>query len=98
MCGIQIEKTTLRQRTFIINFEDDENLLVHFLSELLYYLDRDNLVFKQFQFSLQNNCLKVTGKGYPVHSQEKMIKAVTYHQLNVQRTDQGVTAQIVFDV
>jgi SHS2 domain-containing protein len=98
LMGIQVKHTTRCQRTFTILFTDEESLLVHFLSELLYYLERDNLAFERFRISINEAQVKVTAYGYPVLSIQKMIKAVTYHQLQVQTTERGYEAVIVFDV
>lgn len=98
LCGVQSKKQSRRQRTFQISFSDYENLLVNFLSELLYYVERDKLVLDRFQITLHNHQLKVIATGYPIQSIQKMIKAVTYHQLEVKTTEDGFTAQIVFDV
>jgi SHS2 domain-containing protein len=98
VCGVQVNKQSRHQRTFQITFSDYESLLVHFLSELLYYLERDNLAFERFRISINEAQVKVTAYGYPVLSIQKMIKAVTYHQLQVQTTERGYEAVIVFDV
>ncbi len=98
LCGIQGKKSSRRQRIFQINFSDHENLLVNFLSEVLYYVERDKLVLDRFQFTLHDHQMTVIASGYPILSIQKMIKAVTYHKLEIKTTENGFAAQIVFDV
>ncbi|MGB9640899.1 MAG: archease, partial [Anaerolineales bacterium] len=98
ICGVQVNQQSRHQRTFQISFSDYETLLVHFLSELLYYLEKDNLALERFRISISEAQVKVTAHGHPVQSIQKMIKAVTYHKLEVQVREHGYEAQIVFDI
>lgn len=77
---------------------DVESLLVAFLSELLYYQEQENIAFDQFELRVEPGRLKAEMEGAQIASSEKAIKAVTYHNLKVKRTDQGVETTIVFDV
>lgn len=98
ICGVQLNKQFCHQRTFQIRYSDNESLLVNFLSELLYYLERENIALEHFRLSLNDAQVKVIASGHSVLAFQKMIKAVTYHQLQVQATECGYVAQIVFDI
>ncbi len=85
-------------RLFEISAEDAETLLVKFLSELLYLEEQENLGFDEFAFNLRDKALAVHLSGAPLASWVKEIKAVTYHNLRVRPSPQGLDVNIVFDV
>jgi SHS2 domain-containing protein len=87
------------KRTFEAEGPDAESLLVAFLSELLYYQEQENLVFDTFElFEVKSDTLNVEMEGAQIVASEKAIKAVTYHNLKIEKTDQGFETMIVFDV
>ena len=83
---------------FEIAAPDRETLLVMFLSELLYFTQRDEVVFDRFDLSYDGERLSAEVEGVPIESLAKEIKAVTYHDLAVRETERGLEATIVFDV
>lgn len=83
---------------FEIAVPDREALLVTFLSELLYFTQRDDVSFDRFELTLDGERLIAEVEGAPIESVAKEIKAVTYHNLAVRDTARGVEATIVFDV
>jgi len=85
-------------RTFETQAPDVESLLVAFLSELVWSVEQENLVFDAFQVILKGSKLKVKMSGAPLLSLNKAIKAVTYHNLQIIKTDDGFQVEIVFDV
>jgi SHS2 domain-containing protein len=86
------------KRTFETEAPDPESLLVAFLSELLYYEEQENLAFEVFDLRVAAQWLKAEMEGAQIVSSEKAIKAVTYHNLKIERTPQGLETTIVFDV
>jgi SHS2 domain-containing protein len=78
--------------------EDDESLLVGFLNEILFYLEIERIGFEDFPLKLNGNRLIAELWGKPIRSIEKPIKAVTFHNLVVQRGEDGLEARLVFDV
>lgn len=77
---------------------DVESLLVAFLSELVYYQEQENLTFDVFDLRIAGQWLKVAMEGAEIESVDKAIKAVTYHNLKIQRNAEGLETTIVFDV
>jgi SHS2 domain-containing protein len=71
---------------------DAESLLVEWLSELAYWAEAEMLVFSKFD--LQD----VSIYGSRVTQLENHIKAVTYHNLEIVKTETGLAATVVFDV
>ncbi len=92
------------QRVLILEGADPESLLVAFLSELVYALEQDRIVFLEFKISLgsrapaENLRLRAEMSGRRLSSVAKAIKAVTYHNLQILCTEKGCTGEIVFDV
>ena len=85
-------------RTFEAEGPDVESLLVAFLSELVYYQEQENSAFDTFDLRVAAQWLKVGMEGAPIASVEKAIKAVTYHNLKIEKTPEGFEKTIVFDV
>ncbi len=79
-------------------YGDSENLLVSFLSELLYITGRDNVAFDRVNVQLTDSKLTAQVSALPIDSQAKEIKAVTYHNLSIRKTKRGLETTIVFDV
>ena len=78
---------------------DAESLLVEWLSELAYLAESEMLIFKKFRITdVTATRLQATVSGGKVAELEKHIKAVTYHNLEIIQTPQGLEVTIVFDV
>ena len=94
----RIEHTLTRE--IEISANDDEERLYSFLSELLFIMDCDSLVFNDFKVSINNDKVRCIAKGEPLdvkkHHAKSEIKAVTYHMLSVDRNEPSVT--VIFDV
>jgi SHS2 domain-containing protein len=75
-----------------------EVLLVNFLNELLYLVEREEIMFDSFEVKISGGILMARVSGENIISQSKEIKAVTFHKLAIEDTVRGVEARIVFDV
>ena len=83
--------------------ESLDRLLVDWLSELLYLHDVDHLLFGEFAVeSAGEDGLRATVRGEPfqegIHVIKTEVKAVTYHQIRVERMNAGWRARIIFDL
>jgi len=85
-------------KTFEAKGIDLESLLVAFLSELVYYQEQEDLTFDVFDLAIASQWLKVAMEGAQIESVDKAIKAVTYHNLRIERNAEGFETTIVFDV
>jgi SHS2 domain-containing protein len=86
-----------------IHGPDPESVLVNWLSELLYLHDAEGWLFRDFEIqSLQDNSLSALARGekfQPSRHQAKMlVKAITYHQLALEKTPWGWRAQVYVDI
>ena len=80
-----------------------DRLLVDWLSELLYLHDVEHLLFNQFKVeSVGEAGMKAVVKGEVfqegVHIIKTGVKAVTYHQIRVQKWEEGWRATVIFDL
>lgn len=91
------------KRTIQIKGENDEELLIHFLKELLYLFEVEKILFSRFDFSLWNKksvqC-EMSGEFFDEkkHPFKTELKAVTYHQLKIEKWKDGLKATVVLDV
>jgi len=85
-------------QTFEAEGPDVESLLVAFLSELVYYQEQENLAFDVFDLRVAAQWLKAEMEGAQIESVEKAIKAVTYHNLKIEKTADVFETAVVFDV
>ncbi len=80
---------------------DLEQLLVDWLSELLFLNGAKNLVFSEFILNISGNSLsaKIFGEEFDdsKHKKGTEIKAVTYHMLEVHNT-KPVFVKVLFDI
>ena len=98
LMGVQTKAGYSQNHQIQITYQDEESLLVSFLSELLYLLETKNLVFDQFTWTLNKESFLVEMVGIPLTSLSKEIKAVTYHNLSIHKTSERFEANVVFDI
>ncbi len=98
LSGIRLGPGPRQPRTLAVQAHDPESLLVSFLSELLFLGEQEGLGFDSFDLQLEGDRLQARLAGAPIVSTDKEIKAVTYHQLQVRETQEGLRVNIVFDV
>ena len=82
---------------------DMPSLLVNWLSEILYLFDAEGRLFRDFDFdTLTQQSLTATARGERFdrqkHQVKLLIKAVTYHQLDLMETAEGWRAQVYVDI
>jgi len=94
--GKQIIKTNVDLKA-----DNSEELLVAWLSELLSLSYAKELIFYGFEIKqMDKNSLQAEASGINTEDCEikTEIKAVTYHELKIEKTGSGWQAQIIFDV
>jgi SHS2 domain-containing protein len=82
---------------------DPESLLVNWLSELLYLHDAEGWLFRDFEIlNLQDDSLSALACGEKFHRSRHqaklLVKAITYHQLALERIPEGWRAQVYVDI
>jgi SHS2 domain-containing protein len=98
LSGITAKEGGRVKRSIKVESTDAEGLLVNFLTELLHFVDQEGLVFDTFHLTVSETVLQASMQGSPVAERKKEIKAVTYHNLKIEKKSKGLEAEIVFDV
>lgn len=84
--------------SFIIEDAEKETMLVDFLGELLYLCEDKQKAFDEFAFEDQHGGIEVKASGYGISAVNRDIKAVTFHDLEIIKSDNGLETTITFDV
>lgn len=79
------------------------DLLVNWLSEILYLQDTEGWLFTDFDVaSLSDSSLSASGRGERFelgrHQIKLLVKAITYHELLLEKTCDGWRAQVYVDI
>lgn len=86
-------------RTVQVTGIDYESLLVNWLTELLWLQESNRETYHRFQIeTLTPTELRAHLFGAPMMRLNKVIKAITYHNLKVEQTAEGWQATVVVDV
>ena len=91
------------QYEITLHADDLEQLLVDFLSELLFLNSAKNLVFNSFKVKLNEKTRELKASVYgeefslSKHKIGAEIKAVTYHMLEIKK-NKICSAQVLFDI
>lgn len=86
-----------------LNGESLEDLLVKWLAELLYYFETRHLVLSHFWIDdLTDKKLVGGAKGVKFdslrHRYKEVIKGVSYHSLEIKKTNDGLETTVIFDI
>lgn len=83
---------------------DQQSLLVNWLSEILYLQDTEGWLFRDFEIDgLRDHSVSAAGRGERFepgrHHMKLLVKAITYHQLALEKTVDGLwRAQVYVDI
>lgn len=91
------------ERRITVDGRDVEGLLVHWLTELLYYVDAHEMLFRRFEIEeIDETHLSVRAFGEKIdrgrHDFHFGVKAITRHMLDVHKTATGYEATVLFDI
>ena len=95
------EKTAIRD--VLVEGEDFPDLMVRWLGEILYLFEGENLILNSTEIKsigpmgLQAT-LTLTSFEPKHHEVLREIKAVTYHQIAVDKANDGWEARVIFDI
>lgn len=98
LMGATPTRANSTSRTLSLFASDDESLLVAFLSQLLFLLEQESLLFTNIVLELQPGNLKATLEGIPPGSIQREIKAVTFNDLAICQEERLYRVSIVFDL
>ena len=86
----------------VLEADELEDLLVDWLSELLFLHESRGLLLCSCKVEIEGNRLCATVRGEPFdpkrHRPGSEVKAVTYHGLSIARDPDGYVAEVVLDI
>jgi SHS2 domain-containing protein len=91
-----------REHGFELRADSYDDLFFDWLNELLYTFHTEHELLRDFEVEIDGMRLKATARGAPLelaasdHLRE--VKAITYHGLKVEPTDEGWLAEVVVDI
>ncbi len=80
------------------------SLMFNWLSELIYTSSTKNMMFSKFDVVIKKDKMLLKAKCYgdkikpKKHALKTEVKAVTYHQMDVSRTNGGWKSQVILDL
>ena len=91
------------ERKLIIEGADLPDLMVRWLSEILYLFNGEHILVRAIEIgSMSPTRLQSTLSGVSLNKTDheilREIKAVTYHQIGVEETADGWEARVIFDI
>lgn len=98
IAGITLSGDERVEHKIALSSVDEETLLVDFLNELVYISEHDSLAFDQFDLTIEDYRLSGTMYGATIASVQKEIKAITFHDMQIQTSQDGLVVEIVMDV
>lgn len=92
----------LREIEFEVTSEDEVSLLYGYLEELLFYHEIEFMLFSEFHVKIDENLhlkAKIIGEeiNWDKHERKSEIKAITFHKMDVRKTDH-VEVQAIVDL
>jgi SHS2 domain-containing protein len=96
--GVHVDPDSRVRREISVPGEDDESLLVGFLSELVFFQEHESLAFDSFDLAFADASLSAKLGGARIGSISRPVKAVTFHEIQIRRTRRGLEVEVVLDV
>lgn len=103
-CIVEDQGTVQPKQAFEVRLAADDRvyLLFDWLRELLYQFDARHMLFSRFEVRVTEDGLHGTAWGEPLdrerHTLSHEVKAITYHRLRVEATDDGWIAEVIVDI
>ena len=95
----KLKKEQWVEKQIALVAQDAEELLVEWLSELAYWVENEFFIGSGIRFSqINEGRLEATIGGWRADRVERLIKAVTWHNLEIRQTVDGLEATVIFDV
>src|SRR6266849_6363403 len=90
-------------REIAVEGHDVVSLMIAWLNELVFLFDTEYLLFRTFEigaFTETSLLGNASGELYDAqrHDLSSAVKAVTWHEAAVERTNEGYKARIIFDI
>lgn len=98
LAGVELDASRGDREILEITGDDRVDVLVAWLSELVFFWSARDQGIAEPEVDFDGRTLSATGRLAPIVAQQKEVKAVTYHGLEVRETQRGIEATVTFDV
>jgi SHS2 domain-containing protein len=99
LAGAEGAEAPIESRMIKLNALDRESLLVVWLEELLFDLEVHKRAWVGMQIEIQDDtCLVACLTEAPLRGLKRNLKAVTYHDLEITKSNEGYETTVVFDI
>lgn len=92
----------VQSRLFRVEGKEREYLLFDWLNELLFTFDTEHLLLSRFEVAVIDSGLTATAWGEVMdpsrHRPDHEVKAITYHGLKLEPTEEGWLAEVIVDI
>jgi SHS2 domain-containing protein len=92
----------LRRLDVRLPADELDYLLFDWLKALLYHFDTEKLLFGRFEVKVSDAGLEANAWGETMdparHDLAHEVKAITYHELKVEKSDAGWLAEVIVDI
>jgi len=93
------DEASITAREIEVTGIDREALFVNWLNEILYFQEKYRETYSRFEvLSISEQQLRARLHGVPLVTARTLIKAVTFHGLELRHSDRGWEATVVVDV
>ena len=102
--SVDLDSIAARDEVSIaVDGENAQELLVNWLSQILYLFDAEGWVLREFKLArLEDRGLEAVARGERFdrerHHVKLQVKAITYHQLALEKAPGGWRAQVYVDI
>lgn len=97
LMGVEVSLEPMVTHSVALSAEDQESLLVAFLTELLYLAETRAVACEVVELHCSNTALNASLVARSIDRIRRQVKAVTYHNLAIKTTPEGVSVIVVFD-
>ena len=99
----KLESVIPRTETRIsLQGSDRTYLFFDWLHEILYRFETEHVLFSEFEVTLHADGLEALARGEPIdrmrHQLGHEVKAITYHALKIEVTENGYLAEVIVDI
>jgi SHS2 domain-containing protein len=99
LSGIELQSGPIHETIIKLHAADPESLLVNWLEELIFEIEVNHRAYQGFHIVIDGDySLQATIELVPIASISRLIKAVTFHEMAIQKVADGLETVIVFDV
>jgi SHS2 domain-containing protein len=94
----------VKDLNLIVDAENIDELLYNFIAELIYLKDIEKMFFSRFDVNIADNekSLKAVVAGdtidYINHEIKSDVKAITYHDLQIKKSEDGFVTRVMLDL